>query len=88
MGVKSIGENLVKSMGEERMGENFVKSMDENRWVKKIWVKTDGSKKSGWKLCKNDGWWVKRMGEKSMGEKSMDENLVKSTGENFVQSMD
>ena len=26
---------------------------------------------------------VKRMGEKSMGE-----NLVKSTGENFVQSMD
>ena len=50
MGVKSIGENLVKSMG-----ENFVKSMGENRRVKKVWVKTDGSKKSGWKLCKNDG---------------------------------
>ena len=41
MGVKSIGENLVKSMG-------------ENRRVKKVWVKTDGSKKSGWKLYKND----------------------------------
>ena len=54
MGVKSIGENLVKSMGEKRMGENFVKSMGENRRVKKVWVKTDGSKKSGWKLCKND----------------------------------
>ena len=40
MGVKSIGENLVKSMGEKRMGENFVKSMDENRWVKKVWVET------------------------------------------------
>ena len=51
MGVKSIGENLVKCMG-----ENFVKSMDENRRAKKVWVKTDGSKKSGWKLCKNDGW--------------------------------
>ena len=47
MGVKSIGENLVKSMGEKRMVENFVKSMGENRWVKKVWVETDGSKKSG-----------------------------------------
>ena len=47
MGVKSIGENLVKSMGEKRMVENFVKSMGENRWVKKVWVKTDGSKKAG-----------------------------------------
>ena len=55
MGVKSIGENLVKSMDEERMVENFVKSMGENRWVKKVGVNTDGSKKSGWKLCKNDG---------------------------------
>ena len=63
MGVKSIGENLVKSMGEKRMGENFVKSMGENsvksmgenRRVKKVWVKTDRSKKSRWKLCKNDG---------------------------------
>ena len=45
----------VKSIGEKRMGENFVKSMGENRRVKKVWVKTDGSKKSGWKLCKNDG---------------------------------
>ena len=42
MGVKSIDENLVKSMGEKRMVENFVKSMGENRWVKKVWVKTDG----------------------------------------------
>ena len=42
MGVKSIGENLVKSMGGKRMVENFVKSMGENRWVKKVWVKTDG----------------------------------------------
>ena len=40
MGVKSIGENLVKSMGEKRMGENFVKSLGENRWVKKVWVET------------------------------------------------
>ena len=45
MGVKSIGENLVKSMGEKRMVENFVKSMGqkslgENRWVKKVWVET------------------------------------------------
>ena len=47
MGVKSIGENLVKSMGEKRMVENFVKSMGENRWVKNVGVKTDGSKKSG-----------------------------------------
>ena len=55
MGVKSIGENLVKSIGGKRMVENFVKIMGENRWVKKVWVKTDGSNKSGWKLCKNDG---------------------------------
>ena len=40
MGVKSIGENLVKCIGEKRMGENFVKSMGENRWVKKVWVET------------------------------------------------
>ena len=40
MGVKSIGENLVKSTGEKRMGENFVKSLGENRWVKKVWVET------------------------------------------------
>ena len=40
MGVKSIGENLVKSMGEKRMGENFVKSLGENRWVTKVWVET------------------------------------------------
>ena len=46
MGVKSIGENLVKSMGGKIMVENFVKSMGEicvksmgvKRWVKKVWV--------------------------------------------------
>ena len=44
-------------MGQKRLGENrWVKKV----WVKtdgskKVWVKTDGSKKSGWKLCKNDG---------------------------------
>ena len=34
MGVKSIGENLVKRIGEKRMGENFVKSMGEKVQVK------------------------------------------------------
>ena len=46
--VKSVGENVVKRMGEKSMGENFVKSMGENvvkhmgekRGVKKVWVKT------------------------------------------------
>ena len=42
-------------MGVKSIGENFVKSMGENRWVKKVSVKTDGSRKSVWKLCKNDG---------------------------------
>ena len=30
-----MGENLVKSMG-----ENFAKRMGVKRWVKKVWVKT------------------------------------------------
>ena len=51
------------------MGENFVKSMGENRLLKKVWVKTDGSKSLGANF-------VKVMGEKSIGV-----NLVKSMGE-------
>ena len=60
MGEKSIGVNLVKSMGEKdgwkkygckKMGEkvwlNLVKSMDEN-FGKSMGVK-DGCKKHGWK---------------------------------------
>ena len=35
------------------MGENFVKSMGEERWVKKVWVKL--RKKYGSKLCKKYG---------------------------------
>ena len=41
----------------------------------KVWVKKDGWKKYGWKLCKKYGW------------KSTGENFLKSMGENIVYCM-
>ena len=75
-----MSENFVKSMVEKRwvekvwvkpLCENFVRSKGE-KIGEKVWVKKDGWKRYGWKLCRSMGEnFVTSMGEKKVYVKTL-----------------